>query len=316
MQMPTGPGIFYEKREDEFKMKSMLQSGKPSSLECLEWLQWEQARCPQPGAVIQHAHNFGEKKIAGYSVDGYLEVPGPDGDTFKVVYQYYGCYWHFCPWKCTKSKAKLEDAQEDMRICGIIGREVDRVIIKRSCEWAEQRNSMPISYKSPDYCFLGREENSTQNPKITEEIIFEKIKSGEFYGIIRADVRTPPEIVKKYENLNFPMIFRKLTVTEDMLSEKMKELAKVGKKDFPAETRSLTWNATDIILTTPTVQFYQQLGMEISELTWAAEFKPTEPFTNFVNGMVQVRINAKKNDNKPLGERAKFCLNSCVGRFG
>ena len=129
-------------------------------------------------------------------------------------------------------------------------------------------------------------------------------------------MKTPPEVVKKYENLNFPMIFRKLTVTEDMLSEKMKELAKIGKKDFPAETRSLTWNATDIILTTPTVQFYQQLGMEISELRWAAEFKPTEPFTNFVDGMVQVRINAKKNDNKPLGERAKFCLNSCVGRFG
>ena len=315
--MPTGPGIFYEKQGKHFKMKSMLQCGRKSSLECLEWLQWEQARCPHPNAVIRHSFNFGEQKIAGHSVDGYLEVKDPNGKVlYKVVYQYYGCYWHFCPYKCTKSRATLEEGQEDMRICGLIGREVDRVIIKRSCEWKDQRCAMPLTYKSPDFCFLGRTENSAEDPKINEETILQNIKSGNFFGIIRADVTTPAAVVEKYKSLNFPLIFRKFTVTEEMLSPKMRKLAKLAKKHFPSETRTLTWNAEDLILTTPTVQFYQRLGMTISNIRWAVEYKPTTPFTDFVEGMVQVRIDAEKTKNKPLGERAKFCLNSCVGRFG
>ena len=315
MEMPTGPGLFYEKSGNSFKIKSMLSSGKPSSLECLEWLQWEQARCPA-GAEIRHAFNYGEVKVAGYSVDGFLSIDNDDDTTFTVAYQYYGCYWHFCPNQCRKSRATLADAQEDKRIEGLISREVDRVIIKRSCEWELERQVMPVTYKSPDYCFLGRERNQTIEKKITEELLLENIRTGNFYGMIRADVRTPPNIIAKYEHMNFPLIFRKCLITEDMLGPKMKELANIGKKEFPKETRTLTWNASDIILTTPTVKQYLQLGMEISGIQWAVEYKPTKPFTNFVEGMVRIRIDAEKTGNKPRGERAKFCLNSCVGRFG
>ena len=315
MDMPTGPGLYYEKSGNSFKIKSMLASGRPSSLECLEWLQWEQARCPHDG-VIQHAFNYGEKNIAGHNVDGFLELKNPDGSNYTVAYQYYGCYWHFCPNQCTKSKATHKDGLEDKRIEGLISREVDYLIVKRSCEWKLERQVMPLGYKSPDFCFLGRERDQPDETKITEDLILENIRNGKFFGMIRADVQTPPDVIEKYEHLNFPLIFRKCVITEDMLGEKMKNLAKVGKKDFPKETRTLTWNAADLILTTPTVKQYLELGMVISNITWAVEYKPTKPFTNFVDGMVQVRIDAEKTGNKPLGERAKFCLNSCVGRFG
>lgn len=101
-----------------------------------------------------------------------------------------------------------------------------------------------------------------------------------------------------------------------MLAPKLRNLANVTGKKFPIETRTLVWNAEDIILTTSAVEFYMTLGMKFSNIRWAAQYYPSEPFTDFVDGMVKIRIEAEKTNNKLLGDRAKFCLNSCVGRFG
>ena len=304
--MPTGPGFYFRKVGKKFKIEPMLETGKKSSMECLEWLQWQQQRCPY-NEIIQHAFNYGEKTIAGHKVDGYIEIPHEDGSKYKVAFQYMGCYWHFCRWQCQKTRATIEEGIEDHRILGLIEREVDELIVTTSCEWKAEKTRFNI--KPPHYCFLGK-------PDTDESQIFEKIESGDFYGIIRVDVHTPESVISEYEHLNFPLIFRKLMVSEDMLSEKMKIIAQQTKKHFPDETRTLTWNATDIILTTPTVQFYMRLGIKISNLRWAVQYFPSEPFHKFVKGMVKDRINAVKNDNKPQGERAKFCLNACVGRFG
>ena len=110
------------------------------------------------------------------------------------------------------------------------------------------------------------------------------------------------------------------------LSDKMKHLAKENSKEFPSETRTLTWNADDIIMTTQMIQFYTEIGMQVSKIRWALHYVPSKPFTTFVNKMVDTRIQAMiatdadggkdKSGKKALGERAKFCLNSCVGRFG
>ena len=159
------------------------------------------------------------------------------------------------------------------------------------------------------FCFLNEE-------KVTEEKIIAKIRDGQFYGLIRADVTTPPEVIAELEHLNFPFIFRKCEATEEMLSPNMQRLARECKKTFPKETRTLTWNAEDLILTTTMVDFYLKLGMIVSNIRWAVQYYPSKPFEDFVDGMVKIRIEALKTDNAPLGDRAKFCLNSCVGRFG
>lgn len=53
-------------------MHSMLTTGKKASMECLEWLEYEAARCPAK-MTIKHAYNFGEVQVAGHFVDGYVE---------------------------------------------------------------------------------------------------------------------------------------------------------------------------------------------------------------------------------------------------
>lgn len=48
-----------------------------------------------PGLIIQHKLNKGEKKIGPYFVDGYSELT-------KTIYEFNGCYFHGCP-KCFSS---------------------------------------------------------------------------------------------------------------------------------------------------------------------------------------------------------------------
>ena len=84
--LPCGPGLLYTKNGTNFKMVSMRQVGKKSSIASLEWLEYQQATNPYK-TVIKHAYNFGEQLVAGHHVDGYTEIP--DGDrVYKIVFEY------------------------------------------------------------------------------------------------------------------------------------------------------------------------------------------------------------------------------------
>ena len=68
----------------------------------------------------------------------------------------------------------------------------------RSCEWHRTRRSLQINSKI--YCFLGK--NS-----ISEGDLIAAIRDGTFFGLAKVDVESPPEMIAKYEALNFPFIF-------------------------------------------------------------------------------------------------------------
>ena len=88
--LPCGPGIVFTKSGSKLKMISMNSSGKKASKESLEWLMFEQARCPDKNMVIHNFYTTGEKKVAGFHVDGYCELLDEDGNIYRVVYEYNG----------------------------------------------------------------------------------------------------------------------------------------------------------------------------------------------------------------------------------
>jgi hypothetical protein len=89
--LPCGVGILYEGANGIFKMKSMQNSGKQSSLSAIEWLEY-QSGDNEWGVDIKHALNFGEEKVAGYYVDGYAILP--DVTPYKIVFEFLGCRFH------------------------------------------------------------------------------------------------------------------------------------------------------------------------------------------------------------------------------
>lgn len=192
----------------------------------------------------------------------------------------------------------------------------------RSCTWHKMRDSLEINSKI--YPFLGQR-------WISDEELIEAIRSESFYGIAKVDLMTPPEIIAEYEHLNFPVIFRlfsqflrvcllynflrKLNVEEEMLDPSILEKAKSQGRTFPYETRTLTWSAEEIILVTPLLRRYLQLGLKITKVYYAIQYAPTKPFDLFVDELVEERIKYNKV-NDARSDRAKFTLNSACGRFG
>jgi len=218
---------------------------------------------------------------------------------------------HKCPNKCTRYLGTNEANIKDLQRVADLQQVLDDVKVMRSCEWIAKKKTQVYKTRFPSKlsAFLGE-------TKIKQEQILEAVKDNSFFGILKIDIKSPPEVIEKYKRLNFPFIFRNLEVFESMLSENILKLAKENKRTFPQPCITLTYNANDFIVSTPLLQFYMQLGMVVTEVYWAIQYVPTKPFEKFVKELVEVRIRSVTTDNPSLGDRAKFTLNSCVGRFG
>ena len=259
---------------------------------------------------MQHAFNsLGEKKLGKYYVDGYIEWETEDGLT-TIGYEYNGCRFHRCPFECGIESVQTDEQYENqLKKLAFLKRNLSIVRVIQGCQWREQKKQlMEQSYKiesdvSPFLC----------QKKITEENILEAISNGSLYGICCVDIETPNEICEKYKDLNFPVIFNNLEITEDMLNPEMLAAAKNKNLDFPISAKSLSWNSKAYIGCTPLLRFYMQLGMKISNVRWALQYQSAQPFKKFVDSLVEVRIDATRTKNGPLGDRAKFVLNSGVG---
>ncbi|CAG5106265.1 Oidioi.mRNA.OKI2018_I69.chr1.g2763.t1.cds [Oikopleura dioica] len=89
--MPCGPGIMFKKDGGRFFADGMFNQRENASIESIQWLEYCNSMTEYNGQ-IKHAYNHVEKKIAGYSVDGYFE----DQDNI-VVFEFRGCSFHYCP---------------------------------------------------------------------------------------------------------------------------------------------------------------------------------------------------------------------------
>ena len=190
----------------------------------------------------------------------------------------------------------------------LIELEVDELIEISSCQW-ERQKLLPL-YKTL------KADGKIFQPPETEEELLEEIKNGSFYGLVKCDVFTPPEVIEKFASLNFPFIYRKVQVEEEMVAPRMRQMALEAGRSFPYETNTLTWSGDDLLLITPLIQFYITLGMKIKNIHWCVKYHKDQPFEQFVKSLVDLRIQAVRECNPQLSNRAKFTMNSAVGRFG
>ena len=80
--------------------------------------------------------------------------------------------------------------------------EVDELTVMRSCMWEKKKLSIK-SYVAPLTKFMTWK-------TITETDILNAIINDEFFGLVKANVRTPLSVIERLEHLNFPMIFRRV----------------------------------------------------------------------------------------------------------
>ena len=315
--LPTTPGIQWSKRSNGyFRKKSLRTDISFASLQWLYWLQETDICVDKHGQRqrIHHGYHQGEvcceclqfdyQCAHRKPVDGYCLVDGQ-----HIFFEFLGCYFHPGCEKCQSSNVNCKEREEAYAIKKAIMREKGRLIEKRSCEW--QRN-MPAPIKTEMGRVLCRD---------NEQTLLEAIKNGEFYGFIVCTVTTPLELIQSYDIL-FPWIIQHQTITE--LSPYMRE--QTDKKEF--KTLCQTYNGENILLLSSTIKFYMEIGLKISNIGLAVQYKPginilhftfyishlERGLSPFVKKVVNLRSEAKEAKDDAKGLTAKLVGNSGYGK--
>lgn len=108
------------------------------------------------------------------------------------------------------------------------------------CCW--KRNTTP--YKNYTSKFLARSSD------ITETEIMNAIMNDEFFGLVQCDIASPESVINHFSQLNFPPIFRKVQLSEDMIQKKLINDVDDLKRRLMTEQLTLTYNAKGYLLTT------------------------------------------------------------------
>ena len=306
--MPTGPGILYEKQEDgTFDWQSLLVKKQGWSMEAVEWINYKQSQPPfnADGVVIRHSMNGGERRFELYDPvtkknvvtcpDGYVEI-----DNVRYFLQYDGCYWHKCQYSCKTSLAS-EQARCDVERDSAC-RNAGELIKMSGCEWMELRKK--VRFDNRTSAFFNRK-------SIMESELWDSIDNGRLFGVIKCDITATPQARQKFIDLNFPPIFSHIAVEEKMLESKMIEGVNNHKNlKFPlAKQLTLVFNHTAYVMTTEMARFYKENGFLLTNLAMVIEYERDRPLKNFVNTVTQSRIAATKRGDKPAGEMYKLVAN-------
>ena len=273
------------------------------SLSALQWLIYVQendARLINKSGVrvkLEHKYYRGEKSFSGWDIDGYAEVDG-----VKLFYEFLGCFFHKgCKnencrhYNPTEIDERFERKKSELSEFGL-------VIVMRGCIWEKK-----IS-------FIKRQPSKTfpdiYNTFSNEKVLIDKIRNDEIFGFVVADVTTPPEILAKILPLNFPPVIQRGEIDETMTSEYMQKRCRSRQYKFPQKTLIQTYNGKQLLIYTPTVQFYMQIGLKISNISKFIQYLPVKPLEKFVKTITNGRINAVKNKNESLGTAYKIIGNS------
>ena len=302
--MPNGPGVLYVRNENnQFEWKSMLTSIN-WSLEAIKWLTYMNAQDKFKGYQIEHALNRGERKITigskVYTVDGFVKIGNEN-----FIFEFNGCRYHECDCEISrKSVLTKKDDRERFKDLASFG----TLIVMKECVWTAFKKEKKPVLSTPN--FFGRK-------NIKEIEIIEAIKNDTFYGLIQADIRSPPEVIDYFSKLNHPPIFNHIEVTESMLGEQIKKLLNEKKTKYPLPKQlTLTFNADQYLMTSDLAKFYLEKGLVISNLKLAIEYNKDQPLAEFVQLVTDKRKEATRKKDSNLQNTFKLCMNSCYGKTG
>ena len=240
-----------------------------------------------------------ETKSHSWRVDGMAVT-----DHGIKVYEFNGTRYHKnCPHCGFEKDPKWEQKEKDIKMAGY------HLEIIWECQY--DRIFHRLSYRETPYFPQILKHNTSETELLKD------IKSGELFGFILADVRSPQNVINEMQD--FPPIIRKLTLTEKHLSDYTKERLKIEKpneKCFKRDTLIQCFHGEQILLMTPLVQFYMKKGMIISNVTKFVQYIPSSALNPFATHVTRMRIDAEKNLQRTKGSTAKVFGNSSYGKVG
>ena len=177
------------------------------------------------------------------------------------------------------------------------------------CEWEDEKQSNPCIQaflEDNDISF-----KSVFSTKVTMPGILEKVRNGEFFGMVQCDIHVPDD--KKALFADMPPIFKNVEVSIDDIGPHMKEYCKANKlMGKPRRSLIGSYFGKEILLTTPLLRWYLSHGLVVTDIQQIVEYNPKACFKTFGDTVTGARREGDKDaDSKIKGETWKMVGNSC-----
>ena len=177
-----------------------------------------------------------------------------------------------------------------------------KLIVKRECEWRRELAAMEIKPATQMARILEQDD---------EQSLLEAIRTGEIYGFAVCDVKCPDPVLAKYKDFLFPPVIKHETITDDHVTGYMKRRVIEDQRKLDFKTVVQVYNGEQLFLMTNIIQFYMEIGLEISNVTQFIQYIPSKILKPFVEEVVGMRIDATREGDETKQTTAKIFGNSC-----
>ena len=303
--MPTGH-FRVRRKENNFQLDT-----PPRWQGAREWLSW---MAYEMGMDIETAYNGKEHNVLTYKLDGFCKET-------KTVLEFHGCYCHSC--ECMLKKAKTDKDRQlfqkrrertESRTSTLrsLGYNVVEIF---ECEWLKMKrdNDRVKLFLRSKMSPLFKQHTSTSD-------IVNFVTNNSIFGAVECDLKVPEtwarSDISPYDYFSeFCPIFRTCSVNMNDIGDHMQGFMKDNNMNARnRKTLVAGMRAEKILLATPLLKFYIELGLVVSDIYTVIEFDPRKCFEKFVNGVANDRRQADKG-LIPLiqGDTSKLIGNSAYG---
>ena len=331
----TGPPVY--KQYPDFVGEQIPHGVSNASMVSYEWLKFIKEK--RGYNKMYTAFNTGEVKVTrrNLPVDGYVPVGEGNGVNEPIVFQFYGCFYHGCEkegckfsylsmledticgkerWGITiESKKRYNDTIE---ISNYMKSENVKVECIWECEWEKEKKKTTTRQIQESLQNSGRlyPESAYSKSKTSQQEVIASMKSGEFFGIGKVDIRVPDKL--RWYFAIFPPIFKKAKISINDVGDYTKKLCEdQGEFKTPKEQLITSFKGEGVLLSSGLLKFYLDKGMEITHVYWVLEYTPGYAFTGKVKKAVEIRVESDSNpDLENLGQTMKIKVNAIYGKSG
>ena len=167
-------------------------------------------------------------------------------------------------------------------------------------------------------CDFNREHplKKTNKKKQTETDILNMVKTGQLFGLVKVDIHTPPWLKPRLDE--FPAIFKNSNISREDISPLMRRYCeRLNKLRKPTRSLISSHKADRILLITPLLKYYLELGLQVSKIHYVVSFPDHRPcFQEFANKVCDARRRGDQDpDSDILANTFKLVGNSAYGKI-
>ena len=267
-------------------------------------------------------------RIGALLPDGILEQNGQQKR--PCVIEFAGCFFHHHVCKETENisdpkwwaiaNSGVDEFEEKIKYYDAMGYDTKLI---RSCQLEEILEEDPsfrhyLENKQPRFY-------QKHTGTVTEDVLINAIKSGEFYGIVQCSLRLPEHLPAHFVHQrstpselysDFPPIFMNTLVGKENWSEEMVNYAKSEHMSLnPRKLLISVLECNNTCFSSELLQYYvNYLGYKIVDIQQVIEYQPSLPFSEFIQERVKKRMEGAKDPTKALQTTlAKYECNSLYG---